>query len=166
LNLFSARLYKATTSAHQWGSSMQSIFRVLAYLRHYPGLAVAQFFCAMGMTLAIFVFPNATRHVINDIIPNPVRHDEFFLWIWLALLGFLVKDGLNALRILINNTFEQKVIFDIRSDVYAKIQRLPLRWFDTRRTGDIMTRVVEDVTNMSVCSLTASNRDWWRRCRC
>jgi ATP-binding cassette, subfamily B, bacterial len=58
------------------------------------------------------------------------------------------KDGLNSLRIFINNTFEQKVIFDIRSDLYAKIQRLPLRWFDTRRTGDIMTRVVEDVTNM------------------
>ena len=100
------------------------------------------------MTLAVFVFPNITRYIINDIIPNPQRHGEFFLWIWVALLGFLVKDGLNSLRILINNTFEQKVIFDIRSDLYEKIQRLPLRWFDTRRTGDIMTRVVEDVTNM------------------
>jgi len=127
---------------------MQSIFRVLAYLRHYPGLAIAQLFCALVMTLAVFVFPNATRYVINDIIPNPQRHGEFFLWIWVALLGFLVKDGLNSLRILINNTFEQKVIFDIRSDLYEKIQRLPLRWFDSRRTGDIMTRVVEDVTNM------------------
>jgi ATP-binding cassette subfamily B protein len=127
---------------------MQSIFRVLAYLRHYPGLAAAQLGCAVGMTVAIFVFPNATRHVINDIIPNPQRHGEFLLWIWVAALGFLVKDGLNALRILINNIFEQKVIFDIRSDIYEKIQRLPLRWFDVRRTGDIMTRVVEDVTNM------------------
>jgi len=127
---------------------MQSILRVLAYLRHYPGLAIAQLFCAVGMTLAVFVFPNATRYVINDIIPNPQRHGEFFLWIWVALLGFLIKDGLNSLRIFINNTFEQKVIFDIRSDLYEKIQRLPLRWFDTRRTGDIMTRVVEDVTNM------------------
>jgi ATP-binding cassette subfamily B protein len=66
----------------------------------------------------------------------------------ISLLGFLLKDGLNSLRIFINNIFEQKVIFDIRSDLYEKIQRLPLQWFDTRRTGDIMTRVVEDVTNM------------------
>ena len=100
------------------------------------------------MTLAVFVFPNATGHVIDEIIPNPARHGEFSFWIFIALLGFLAKDGLNSLRIFINNTFEQKVIFDIRSDLYAKIQRLPLRWFDTRRTGDIMTRVVEDVTNM------------------
>ena len=127
---------------------MKSILRVFSYLRHYPGLAGAQLICAIGMTLAVFVFPNATGHVIDHIIPNPERHDEFTIWIFVALAGFLVKDGLNSLRIFINNIFEQKVIFDIRSDLYAKIQRLPLRWFDTRRTGDIMTRVVEDVTNM------------------
>ncbi len=127
---------------------MKSILRVFSYLRHYPGLAAAQLSCAVGMTLAVFVFPNATGHVIDEIIPNPARHPEFSFWILAALGGFLAKDGLNSLRIFINNIFEQKVIFDIRSDLYEKIQRLPLQWFDTRRTGDIMTRVVEDVTNM------------------
>ncbi len=127
---------------------MKSILRVFSYLRHYPGLAAAQLFCAVGMTVAVFVFPKATGHVIDEIIPNSSRHPEFYFWIFVALLGFLARDGLNSLRIFVNNTFEQKVIFDIRSDLYAKIQRLPLRWFDTRRTGDIMTRVVEDVTNM------------------
>lgn len=127
---------------------MSSIPRVFSYLRHYPGHAAAQLACAIGMTLAVFVFPNATRHVIDVIIPNPARHGEFGFWIGLALLGFFLKDGLNSLRIFVNNTFEQKVIYDIREDLYSKIQRLPLKWFDTRRTGDVMTRVVEDVTNM------------------
>lgn len=127
---------------------MKSILRVFSYLRHYPGMATAQLLCAIGMTLAVFVFPNATGHVIDEIIPNPSRHGEFSFWVFVALGGFLVKDGLNSLRIFINNTFEQKVIFDIRSDLYEKIQRLPLRWFDSKRTGDVMTRVVEDVTNM------------------
>ena len=127
---------------------MRSILRVFSYLQQYPGLATAQLVCALGMTLAVFIFPNATGHVIDHVIPNPEKHGEFLFWVALALGGFLLKDGLNALRIFINNVFEQKVIYDIRSDLYAKIQRLPLRWFDTRRTGDIMTRVVEDVTNM------------------
>ncbi len=100
------------------------------------------------MTLAVFVFPNATGFVIDKIIPNPARHGEFTFWVMIALGGFLLKEGLNALRIFINNIFEQKVIYDIRSDLYERIQRLPLNWFDSRRTGDIMTRVVEDVTNM------------------
>lgn len=127
---------------------MKSILRVFSYLRNYPFLAAAQLFCAVGMTAAVFVFPNTTGYVVDHIIPNPSRHNEFAFWIGVALFGFLAKDGLNALRILLNNVFEQKVIFDIRSDLYEKIQRLPLQWFDTRRTGDIMTRVVEDVTNM------------------
>jgi len=127
---------------------MRSVLRVFAYLRHYPGLAAAQFFCAVVMTLAVVVFPKVTGHVTDHVLPDPSRHGEFPLWIAVVTGGFLLREGLNSLRILLNNTFEQKVIFDIRSDLYAKIQRLPLRWFDTRRTGDVMTRVVEDVTNM------------------
>jgi ABC-type multidrug transport system, ATPase and permease components len=46
---------------------------------------------------------------------------------------------------LLNNTFEQKVIFDLRRDLYSHIQTLPLRWFDNRPTGDLMTRILEDV---------------------
>src|SRR4029453_13848267 len=54
----------------------------------------------------------------------------------------------NSLRIILNNTFEQKVIFDLRSDLYSHIQLLPLRWFDNRATGDLMTRVFEDVNSV------------------
>ncbi len=127
---------------------MKSILRVFGYIKHYPFHALAQLACAIGMTLATFVFPNATRHVIDEIIPFPARHGEFGFWVAMTFLGFVIKEGLNGLRIMVNNIFEQKVIYDIRSDLYEKIQRLPLRWFDTRRTGDVMTRVVEDVTNM------------------
>ncbi len=100
------------------------------------------------MTAALFVFPTITGYSVDEILPNPERHDKFLFWVIMALLAFMVRDGLNSARIFINNHFEQKVIYDIRSDLYEKIQRLPLDWFDTRRTGDVMTRVVEDVTNM------------------
>jgi ABC-type multidrug transport system fused ATPase/permease subunit len=127
---------------------MSSILRVFSYLKHYPVLAAAQLCCALGMTAGVFVFPKVTGYIVANIIPNPSRHGEFWFWIAVAVAGFFVKDGLNCARIFVNNIFEQKVIYDIRSDLYSKIQRLPVRWFDTRRTGDIMTRVVEDVTNM------------------
>src|SRR5947208_10844752 len=50
--------------------------------------------------------------------------------------------------IILNNTFEQRVIFDLRSDLYSHIQLLPFRWFDNRATGDLMTRVIEDVNSV------------------
>jgi ATP-binding cassette, subfamily B, bacterial len=99
------------------------------------------------MAISVIIFPLVTRHIIGTIIPER-QYAAFVPWVLLGLLGFFLKDGLNCARIILNNHFEQKVIFDIRSDLYEKIQRLPLQWFDTRRTGDIMTRVVEDVTAM------------------
>jgi ABC-type multidrug transport system fused ATPase/permease subunit len=99
------------------------------------------------MAASVIVFPLVTKHITGEIIPNR-QFDVFLPWILIGLLSFFIKDALNCARIILNNHFEQRVIFDIRSDLYRKIQRLPLRWFDSRRTGDVMTRVVEDVTAM------------------
>ena len=46
---------------------------------------------------------------------------------------------------IINNVFEQNVIFDMRRDVFARLQRLPVGYFDQRASGDLMTRVIDDV---------------------
>lgn len=73
---------------------------------------------------------------------------KLLLYTLIALASFIARDFFNCLRILINNVFEQKAIFDLRSELYSKLQRLPLKWFDTRRTGDVMTRVAEDVPSM------------------
>src|SRR5579872_1464233 len=67
----------------------------------------------------------------------------------LGLLGtFLLRDVFSSLRILINNALEQRVIFDMRRDVYGRLQRLPVNYFDQRASGDLMTRVIEDVNSV------------------
>ena len=126
---------------------MGTVFRVFAYVRHYPLLAVATLFCAIMGTSMVIVFPKVTQIILDEVIPN--RETERLLPLVLLALGaYFVRDFLNSARIFLNNTFEQKVIYDIRSDLYARIQRLPLRWFDNRHSGEIMTRVAEDVTAM------------------
>jgi len=107
----------------------------------------AQLICAVASVSCVLVFPAVLQRIIDEVIPGK-QYDIFFPLVLLSLLGFFLKDGLNAARIVINNHFEQKVIYDIRSDLYKKIQNLPVKWFDTRRTGDVMTRVTEDVTAM------------------
>src|SRR5205085_992847 len=74
------------------------------------------------------------------------HHSERLLPLLILVgLAMLVQRGLDYVRLLLNNTFEQKVIFDLRRDLYSHIQTLPLRWFDNRPTGDLMTRILEDV---------------------
>ena len=126
---------------------MKTFRRVWKYARAYPGLVVGTFGTAILSTLAGFVFPQVTGMVIDNVLV-PHRPDRLLPYVLVVVVSFLLRDGLNGLRIRFNNTFEQKVILDLRRDLYATLQRLPLRWYDQRATGDIVTRVIDDVTAM------------------
>jgi ATP-binding cassette, subfamily B, bacterial len=110
-------------------------------------LAAGTFACAILGTLMVIVFPSVTKWIIDDVV-RANRPDKLLPLILLATVAFLIQHLFNSLRIILNNTFEQKVIFDLRSDLYSHIQLLPLRWFDNRATGDLMTRVIEDVNSV------------------
>ncbi|HEY2144191.1 MAG TPA: ABC transporter ATP-binding protein [Candidatus Udaeobacter sp.] len=126
---------------------MKTVWRVFSYLKRYPWLAAGTLTCAILSTLMVIVFPAATKWIIDDVV-RANRPDKLLPLITLAAGAFLVQHALNALRLVLNNTFEQRVIFDLRSDLYSHIQLLPLRWFDNRATGDLMTRVIEDVNSV------------------
>ena len=103
--------------------------------------------CAVLSTLMVIVFPAVTKRVIDEVLYQH-RAERLTPLVLIAALAFVLQHGLNSLRIILNNTFEQKVIFDLRSDLYSHIQMLPLRWFDNRATGDLMTRILEDVNSV------------------
>ncbi len=126
---------------------MRTVWRVFAYLKRYPWMAAGTLSCAVVSTLMIIVFPAVTKFIIDDVIAGH-RPELLLPMVGLALLSFFLQDLLNGLRILLNNSFEQKVIFDLRSDLFQHIELLPLRWFDNRATGDLITRVVEDVNSV------------------
>src|SRR5213082_3235925 len=126
---------------------MKTVWRVFAYLKRYPGLGAGTLTCAIVGTLMVIVFPSVTKWIIDNVIRTN-RPDKLLPLILLATFAFLVQHVFNSLRIILNNAFEQKVIFDLRSDLYSHIQLLPLRWFDNRATGDLMTRVIEDVNSV------------------
>jgi ABC-type multidrug transport system fused ATPase/permease subunit len=95
----------------------------------------------------VIVFPWVTGSIVNVVVRG--HHPELLLhFVWILLAAFVAQHLFNGLRLVLNNTFEQHVIFDLRSDLYSHMQRLPLKWFDNRATGDLMTRVLEDVTSV------------------
>ena len=110
-------------------------------------LAIATLACAITGTLMMVVPPAATKYILDDVI-NGHRPERLLPLLILVAFAMLVQRGLDYLRLLLNNTFEQKVIFDLRRDLYSHIQTLPLRWFDNRPTGDLMTRILEDVSSV------------------
>ena len=133
-----------------WGysfTSMSTALRIAAYLRKYPGFAIGTITAALLSTLLGLVYPRLTGVLIDEVIAKG-QADRLPWLVGLLLLVFLGRDGLNAVRILLNNLFEQKVILDLRRDLYSAFQRLSTSWYDHRSSGDLLTRVSEDVMNM------------------
>ena len=126
---------------------MRTVWRVFRYLQRYPALACGMLICAIPGTLMVVVFPVVTKQVL-DVVIRQHHPEKLMPLVLIAVLAALLQNGLNSLRLILNNTFEQRVIFDLRSDLYSHIQLLPLRWFDNRATGDLMTRLLEDVTSV------------------
>jgi ATP-binding cassette subfamily B protein/subfamily B ATP-binding cassette protein MsbA len=126
---------------------MKTIIRVFPWLRRYPGMAFAQLACAICGTLMVLVPPNAIKTIVDEVIRGN-QQEKLLPWVLMAAAAWFGRDLLNALRIILNNTLEQRVIYDIRSDLYRRLQSLPLPWFDQKPTGDLMTTVAEDVNAM------------------
>ncbi len=121
--------------------------RVAVYLWPYPGLAVATVACALLSLGFGFLYPKLTRILIDEVI---TRQQAQLLAPAAGglILAFLLREVFNSLRIRVNNRLEQNVIYDMRCQVYAHLQRLPAGWFDARASGDLMTRVIEDVNQV------------------
>lgn len=66
----------------------------------------------------------------------------------IVLLMYLVASMLMWAQGYILNALVMRVIYRLREDIERKINRLPLRYFDTRQRGDVMSRVTNDVDNI------------------
>jgi len=128
-------------------STGEVVRRVGVYLRPYKLMALGTVTFALLSLAAAFTYPKLTQHVIDEVITKK-NADSLAPVMGLLIGAFFLRELFNGLRIRVNNGLEQLVILDIRRDVYARLQRLPVGWFDQRASGDLMTRVIEDVNSM------------------
>lgn len=104
---------------------------------------------AFAMTILSVMVPSAIQRVLDQIFAEGFK-DSKILTNGILLIGglFLSKEILNCLRIRVNNKLEQKVIIRIRKALHDKLLDLPINFYDRRKSGDISSRVVEDVQNV------------------
>ena len=127
----------------------QVIRRISKYLFEHQWLFLSTLLLACLMTgLSVFV-PTVIQEVLDRIFSSKSSQNQFLIN-GIILIGFmfLIKEILNCLRIRTNNKLEQKVIFKIRKDLHDKLLDLPISFYDRRKSGEISSRVVEDVQNV------------------
>jgi ABC-type multidrug transport system fused ATPase/permease subunit len=121
--------------------------RVAAYLFRYKGLFALTLALAIGSTLFLVSIPQVIKWIVDDVIGQGRK--DLLLWGVAALTGcYFLRDVFNSLRIRVNNNLEQKVLIDLRGDLHSRLLDLPVGYYDKRQTGEIASRVIEDVQNV------------------
>ncbi|NDV62565.1 ABC transporter ATP-binding protein [Puniceicoccales bacterium CK1056] len=123
---------------------MKVIWRVSQYLFRYPALFTMVQVLAVGMTLLAIAIPKFIENILTKIQDQGAAGTLVSGIVGIILL-YLGSEILNGLRIICNNTLEQKVLFDMRRDLHQKLLILPVSFYDARKSGEISSRVIEDV---------------------
>ncbi|MDY4972464.1 MAG: ABC transporter ATP-binding protein [Erysipelotrichaceae bacterium] len=136
----------------------QSLFKLLKYLKPYHLLIVLVILCAIGATIFNIVGPrilgNATTLLANGIIDkyqggSGIDFVNIAKILITLLLIYLTSCLLSFLQNWIMSKVTQSVTYQLRKDISQKINRLPLKYFDTKTHGEILSRVSNDVETIS-----------------
>lgn len=130
------------------------IARMTRYVKPYLRRMLIAFALIVPMTLLMNYLPLLVKKAIDDyMIPagGLAMHEridglESIAWTFLSIA--LVVFVLRFVHGYVMTWIGQRIIYDMRADVFAKIMRLPLRYFDKNPVGRLMTRVGSDVEAM------------------
>lgn len=123
------------------------IRRFFSYYRPYKGLFLLDFSCAVIMSALELVFPLAVTQVVDKLLPTGNWH-----WILLACIGlfsvYLINTGLNIVINYWGNMLGLNIETDMRNELFAHMQKLSFRFFDTHKTGQLMSRISNDLMDV------------------
>ncbi|MBX5476140.1 MAG: ABC transporter ATP-binding protein [Clostridia bacterium] len=123
---------------------MNVLLRLLRYSRPYRrSLAIGLGGLVVGTAMDLSV-PYITRHVIDFVLRE--GHHAWLPWLAAAVVGVAaVKGTFWFFQRYAMAYMSQRIIFDIRGELYAHLQALSFRFYDRAQTGQIMSRVAQDV---------------------
>ena len=141
-----------------WGEDKASFSFLSKYLFKYKSLVIQLAIGLLAGSLLSLIFPFLTQSIVDVGIQN-----QDLNFIYLVLLAqvmlFLGKMGIEVIRSWILLHLSTRINISIISDFFIKLMKLPISFFDTRMTGDIMqrindhTRIEQLLTNSSLNTL-------------
>src|SRR6266540_6139163 len=118
--------------------------RLLGYLRPYLRLLIPALLLTLALNLLGILQPKFTQYAIDWYI-LPRKTDGLMLLVILYTAAQLLRFGFSYLQAVLLNTVGQYVMFDIRRQLYDKLQRQEVAYYDRNPVGRIVTRLTADV---------------------
>ena len=124
------------------------LLRILSYLKPYKWQFLLVF-VALVVSAILGLFPSIiTGKIVDSIISN----GQMQLLVKLLVLAFVVLSLAQIISVLeqyINSWISQKIIFDMRNEMYDHLQHMPHAFFTNEKQGDIITRMNSDINGVS-----------------
>ncbi|HHQ4319537.1 ABC transporter ATP-binding protein [Clostridium perfringens] len=122
--------------------------RFIRYYKPYKKLFILDLLAAFLVSACDLFYPMITRNIINDVIPNKQIKLLFVFAVVLTLI-FLIKAGLNYFMQYWGHVVGVRMQADMRRDLFDKLQDMPNKYFDNNKTGVIMSRIINDLLDIS-----------------
>ena len=123
------------------------IRRVFQYLRPYYGVAIASTLLLISSGALSMVQPYLTGKLVDEVL---IQKDLAGLRLMVIFLGLahLSNALLSGTRTYLISWLGQRIVRDMRSDIFGHLQHLRMEFYDSVRTGAIMSRVTNDTQNL------------------
>lgn len=124
------------------------LLRILSYLKPYKWQFLLVF-AALIVSAVLGLFPSI---ITGKIVDSIIADGSMQLLVQLLVLAFLVLSLSQIISVLeqyINSWISQKIIFDMRNEMYDHLQHMPHAFFTNEKQGDIITRMNSDINGVS-----------------
>ena len=122
--------------------------KFISYYKPHRKLFILDMLCAFFVALCDLFYPMITRNVINDYVPNQ-KLQLLIVWAGILLLVYIIKMGLNYFIQYYGHVVGVRMQGDMRRDIFTHLQKLPFMFFDENKTGVIMSKIINDLQDIS-----------------
>ena len=124
------------------------IRRFAGYFRPHMALFLLDMGAALLLSLCDLLFPVATRTVINVLIPGG-DVGTLMTWFLALFVVYLFKMGMQYFVNYWGHVMGVRMQADMRREMFQKLEKLPFSYYDENKTGAIMSRMLNDLMNVS-----------------
>lgn len=130
---------------------MGSMKRYMQFVKPYRVQIIATLFIGIIKFAIPLLIPLLAKFLIDDVIVNDaLTKQEKFTQLWwavgmMAVIFILLRPPVEYYRQYFAQWTANKVLFDIRQKLYNHLQRLGLKYYSNKKTGEIISRVINDV---------------------
>lgn len=128
-----------------------TIKRLARYLLHYKWLMLLALVMSIGSNMLVLVGPKLSGMAIDCIKVGEGRVDFNQIYVYCAMMAvfYIVSSVLSYLLSVLMIHISQKTVHRMRKDVYDSLMAVPVSYFDTHQTGEILSRMSYDIDTVN-----------------